>query len=227
VEFCRRGHIRREGATLFMVLLAAFNVLLARYTAQEDIIIGSVTAGRGHPGLEDLAGFLLNTLAIRNYPNGHKSFKKFLQEVKINSLKAFENQDYPLQDLIEKLALERPTNRNPLFDVMFILENVERNPLGGLEKENNTLEFISYDYENKTSKFDLTVYCWEKDEKLLLTFEYCTALFKDNTIQRMIKDYATILESISRKLDIEIKDIRLENNVKTLKKAVLDVSFKI
>jgi amino acid adenylation domain-containing protein len=217
----------QEGATLFMLLLAALNVLLARYTTQEDIIIGSVTAGRGHPGLEDIIGFLLNTVAIRNYPNGHKSFKKFLQEVKINSLKAFENQDYPFQNLIEKLALERPTNRNPLFDVMFILENFEKNSLGGLEKENNTLEFISYKYENKTSKFDLTVYCSEKDEKLLLTFEYCTALFKDKTIQRMIKDYTTILELISRKLDIEIKDIQLENNVKTLKKAVLDVSFNI
>ncbi|KAF6614167.1 AMP-binding protein, partial [Paenibacillus sp. EKM102P] len=107
------------GATLYMVLLAAYTTLLHKYTGQEDIVVGTPIAGRPHAELESLVGVFINTLAMRNYPSSDKSFLDYLQEVKEHALRAYEHQDYPFEELVEKLNVTRDTSRNALFDTMF------------------------------------------------------------------------------------------------------------
>ncbi|MFC2146881.1 condensation domain-containing protein, partial [Acidobacteriota bacterium] len=121
VEEIRRlneiAHIERT--TLFMVILAAYNILLAKLSSQEDIVVGIPIAGRRHTDLETIVGVFINTLALRNYPSGEKTCKRFLKEIKEKTIKSFENQDYQLEDLVEKAAVKRDRSRNPLFDVSF------------------------------------------------------------------------------------------------------------
>ncbi|MGG3182777.1 condensation domain-containing protein, partial [Priestia megaterium] len=110
---------KQTGTTLYMALLAAYNVLLAKYTNQTDVIVGTPVAGRTHSDVNPLIGMFVNTLAMRNYPSQNKSFIQFLNEVKANALQAYENQDYPFEELVDQLDLERDLSRNPLFDTMF------------------------------------------------------------------------------------------------------------
>ncbi|WP_157243996.1 condensation domain-containing protein, partial [Paenibacillus elgii] len=100
--------------------------LLHKYTGQEDVIVGTPIAGRPHADLESIIGMFVNTLALRHYPAGEKTFQDYVQEVKETSLKAFENQDYPFEALVDKLDLKRDMSRHPLFDTMFVLQNTEQ-----------------------------------------------------------------------------------------------------
>ncbi|MCP4149528.1 MAG: AMP-binding protein, partial [bacterium] len=114
---------KQNETTLYMAILSIFTILLSKLSGQEDIIVGTPTAGRRHAQLEKIIGMFVNTLAMRNYPQGEKTFKAFLREVKENSLFAFENQEYQFEDLVDRLSLRRDTGRNPIFDVMFNLLN--------------------------------------------------------------------------------------------------------
>ncbi|GAE91021.1 long-chain-fatty-acid-CoA ligase [Acetivibrio straminisolvens JCM 21531] len=145
-----RAVAANTGTTLYMVLMAAYNVLLYKYTGQEDIIVGSPTAGRPHADLENLAGMFVNTLALRNYPKGEKTFREFLEEVKSNVLNALENQEFQFEKLLELLDLKRDLSRNPLFDTLFVLQN-----MGVPETEVESLRFIPFEFENKVSNLTL------------------------------------------------------------------------
>jgi amino acid adenylation domain-containing protein len=180
-----------QDVTLYMLLLAIFNIFLAKLGGQEDIIVGAPLAGRQDSDLQDIIGMFINTLVLRNYPKGEKSVITFLEEVKENTLAAFENQDYPFEDLLEKLDVKRDASRNPLFDVMFILQNME-----AAELEIPGLTLKPYDYESKVSKFDLTVQAFEARDQLLFSFEYCTRLFKEETIRRFIGIFEKVLKAV-------------------------------
>ncbi|MCK4258700.1 MAG: non-ribosomal peptide synthase/polyketide synthase, partial [Halanaerobiales bacterium] len=184
-----------HGGTLYMILLAAFNLLLAKYAGQEDIIVGSPIAGRSHPDLANMVGMFVNTLAMRNAPESDKSFVEFFSEVKENALKAFENQDYQFEMLIEKLEeknlVPRDLSRNPLFDVMFVLQNLDSAAV-----QLNDLTFTPYKFENQTSKFDLTLTGSEFEDRIQFNLEYCTKLFKRETIDRMARHFVNILTEI-------------------------------
>ena len=149
------------GATLYIVLLALYKIFLAKLSSREDIVIGSPVAGRRHADLEKIIGMFVNTLALRNYPSGEKKFMDFLEEVKEIALKGFENQEYQYEDLVEQIPVNRDAGRNPLFDTMFVLQNT-----GFQEIEIPGLKLVPYEYENKTSKFDLTLTGVEVEEKL-------------------------------------------------------------
>ncbi|MCK4258345.1 MAG: amino acid adenylation domain-containing protein, partial [Halanaerobiales bacterium] len=184
-----------HGGTLYMVLLAAFNLLLAKYASQEDIIVGSPIAGRSHPDLANIVGMFVNTLAMRNAPESDKTFVEFFSEVKENALKAFENQGYQFEILIEKLEekglVPRDLSRNPLFDVMFVLQNLDSAAV-----QLSDLTFTPYKFENQTSKFDLTLTGSEFEDRIQFNFEYCTKLFKRETIDRMARHFVNILTEI-------------------------------
>jgi tyrocidine synthetase-3 len=192
------------GATVYMILLAAYNILLSKYSSQEDIVIGSPIAGRLHADLESIIGMFVNTLALRNYPEGKKSFRKFLSEVKEDSLKAYENQEYQFEELVEQLNLRRDLSRNPLFDVMFVLQNmdIKASPI-------NDLRFIPYEFENKVAKFDLTLTAMEAGETIWLSFEYCTKLLRKETIQRMAGHYIQIITEIVTAPDRKLSEIEM------------------
>lgn len=192
----------KTGSTMFMVMLAAYNILLYKYTGQEDIIVGCPIAGRPHADLQNIIGMFVNTLAMRSKPNGNKSFVDFLGEIREYSLKAYENQDYPLEMLVEKLQIKRDPGRNPLFDTMFALQNMDTQNI-----ELNELKLVPYAYKNSISKFDITLSAFEAEDYMGLSFEYCTELFKRSTIERLGKHFLNILEAIANNPDLVIKDL--------------------
>ncbi len=195
---------RRHEATLYMVLLAAFNILLARLNGQEDIVVGTPTAGRRHAELQGIIGMFVNTLALRNYPCGEKLFDHFLGEVKTGALSAFDNQEYPFENLLEKVEINRDAGRNPLFDVMFALHNVE-----AAEVEIPGLKLGPYKYENRTAKFDLTLLATEVGEKLFFVVEYGTKLFKEETINKYIRYFQAIIASLVAEPSIQLSEIAI------------------
>ncbi len=182
----------QTGSTLYMVLLAAYSTLLHKYTGQEDIIVGTPIAGRPHAELGSLVGVFLNTLAIRNYPCGDKTFLDYLQEVKEHALRAYEHQEYPFEELVEKLNLTRDTSRNALFDTMFELKTFEQQ-----EFELEGLTFKPYPTDNPTSKFDLTLDAVEQPEGILCSLEYSTALYKPETIARFAQHFTELIRAIT------------------------------
>ncbi|MDP1513428.1 amino acid adenylation domain-containing protein, partial [Paenibacillus ottowii] len=182
----------QTGATLYMVLLAAYTTLLHKYTGQEDIIVGTPIAGRPHAELESLVGVFINTLAIRNYPSSDKTFLDYLQEVKEHALSAYEHQDYPFEELVEKLNVARDTSRNALFDTMFELKTLEQQ-----EFELEGLTLSSYPLDNHTAKFDLSLEAVEQPEGMLCSLEYSTALYKPETMMRLAQHFAEIVRTIA------------------------------
>ena len=191
-----------SGTTLYMVLLAAYNVLMAKYSGQEDIIIGSPIAGRPHADVERTIGMFVNTLAIRNQPEAGKSFKQFLTEVKETSLRAFENQDYPFEELVDKLNVRRDLSRNPLFDVLFVLQNTGDEAIRIAD-----LTFSPYRLDRNVAKFDLSLEAAEGEEGITFQLEYGTALFQRATAERLTQHFLQILHAVSANSDIRLADI--------------------
>jgi len=181
-----------NGTTLFMILLALYTIFLSKLSGQEDIVVGTPTAGRNHPDLEQIMGVFINTLGLRNYPKGDLAFPVFLGEVKERTLQAFENQAYPYEDLVETVASDRrEISRNPLFDSMFVLQNP-----GLWEREIPGLKLTPYPYNPRTSKFDLTLQAQEVKGKLMFGFEYCTKLFKPETIEGFSKYFLELVRGV-------------------------------
>jgi amino acid adenylation domain-containing protein len=197
---------KEADATLYMTLLALFNILLSKLSGQEDIVIGTPTAGRRHADVEPIVGMFINTLALRNYPLAGKTGMEFLKEVKACTLKAFENQEYPFEDLVDRLAVRRDTGRNPIFDVLFALQNMDVSP-----SEISGLKLIPCDYETGISKFDLNLNGYEERNQLSFSFEYSTALFKEETIQRFIQYFREIVSSVTAEPQLAISRIEILN----------------
>ncbi|MCX6584303.1 MAG: condensation domain-containing protein, partial [Candidatus Aminicenantes bacterium] len=193
-----------SGATLYIVLLALYTTFLSRITGQEDIVIGTAVAARRHADLEKIIGMFVNSLALRNFPSGKNFFTDFLEEVKEKTLRAFENQEYQYEDLVEQISINRDVGRNPLFDTMFVLQNT-----GSQKIEIPGLKLVPYEYEIKTAKFDLSLTCVEVEEKLRLTFEYRTKLFKRETVERFIAYFKNIIRSIVENKNRGICDLEI------------------
>ncbi|MFC9773776.1 amino acid adenylation domain-containing protein [Paenibacillus chitinolyticus] len=194
----------QTGTTLYMVLLAAFNTLLHRYTGQEDIVVGSPVAGRPHPDLETMLGMFVNTLPMRNFPSADKPFSHFLKEVKDRALHAYENQDIPFEEVVERLQLRRDVSRNPLFDVMFVLQNTGMNQF-----QFDGVTFRPVEFEMGIAKFDLTLSVEEFPDRLGLSFEYAVKLFKRETIEKLSRHFLNILETVVLNPDVNLSDIEL------------------
>ncbi len=189
-------------ATLFMSLLAAYNALLYKYSGNEAIVVGCDIAGRPHADLEHIIGMFVNELAMRNHPRGNKTFSCFVNEVKDNSLRAFENQDYQFEELVDKLNVERDPARNPLFDVEFVMQIVEK------ERDNaDELAGASYEYRNKTTKFDIALDAYEVGDQIHFRFQYSTKLFKKQTVRNMAQHYLNVLRTTAANPEIRLEDI--------------------
>jgi len=195
---------RQSDATLYMVLLSVVNILLSKYTGQIDILVGSPIAGRSHVDLENMFGMFVNTLVMRNHPEGSKRYIDFLKEVKETALRAYENQDYQFEDLVDQLDLHRDISRNPLFDVMFVLQNMEERDL-----ELEGLRLIKYNTEQITAKFDLTFTAVEIDDEIIFSIEYGTKLFKKKTIERMIGHLSKLLNDITENPIMKLSELEM------------------
>ncbi|MBY7738569.1 non-ribosomal peptide synthetase [Paenibacillus polymyxa] len=191
-----------NGATLYMVLLAGYTILLYKYTGQEDVVVGTPIAGRNHSDVQPLIGMFVNTLAIRSYPAAGKTFLDYLKEIKETTLGAFEHQNYPFEELVDKVNVARDLSRNPLFDTMFALQNTEN-----LEIQLPGLHLSTYASEEIVSKFDLSLDVTEIEEGLEYLFEYATALYKTETVEKLAAHYLQLLESILRNPSATIAEL--------------------
>ena len=200
-------------STLFMVLLAIYNVLLSKLGGQEDIIVGIGSHGRRHEELRQIIGIFVNTLALRNYPLREKTFMEFLGEVREKTLLAFENQDYPFEKLVEKAVPYRQRNRNPLFDTVFVSLNMERTPTATPETEISKLNTKPYEYKTYVSKFDISLLVREVQNSLIFTLEYVTRLFKQETIKRFIFYFNEIISAVLDNNQIKLGDITISHQL--------------
>ncbi|MFC2155743.1 amino acid adenylation domain-containing protein [Acidobacteriota bacterium] len=193
---------RETGTTLFMVLLAAFKVLLYRYTGQNDIAVGSPIANRNRREIEDLIGFFVNTLIMRTDMSGEPTFEELLSRLRDTALGAYSHQDIPFEMLVDEVSPERDLSYTPLFQVMFSLQNMGRDTLElpGLDTE-------YFEVFTGTSKFDLSLFLSETDAGLTGSVEYNLDLFKSETIKRMIGLFEVLLEQVVSHPEQRICDI--------------------
>src|SRR5579883_1475478 len=182
---------QQSGTTLFMTLLAAFTLLLSRYSRQEDIVVGSAIANRNRREIEPLIGFFVNTLALRTNLQGNPTFLELLNRVKQVTLDAYDHQDLPFEKLVDELGNERSLSHHPLFQVAFGLQNQQEQKL-----EINGLTVTRFQWENTTALFDLSLIFRETPQGLIGEWEYATDLFEVETIQRMAKHFEVLLQEI-------------------------------
>ncbi|MCD8926411.1 condensation domain-containing protein, partial [Staphylococcus epidermidis] len=177
--------------TDYMVLLSAFVTLLHRYSRQEDIVVGSPISGRTHKDTEGIIGMFVNTLALRNNPTSNKTFKDLLEETKDSLLQAYDNQDYPFETLVEEVVETRDITRNPLFDVLFVLQNNE-----SIDVDVPGWQAKLIEAERENAKFDLSMTIEEDHDAYVVSVEYATELFKEETINQMLSHYIVLLENL-------------------------------
>lgn len=207
---------KQTETTLYMVLLAVYNILLSRFTGQEDIILSSPFAARNRPGMEHIIGLFINMLVMRNNPSGNKSFSNFLNEVKMNTLEAYENQEYPFSKLMEKLGVEKDISRNKLIDAELIMLNMEIPPL-----EIEGLTFTPYEYNQKVSQVDIALEVQELEGKIRFDLVYCVKLFKKETIKRLSRHFVNIIKCVLENPKVRISEIEIltkEERQKILKR---------
>jgi len=212
----------REGATSFIVLLAVYNVFLSKICGQEDIVIGTSTAGRNHADLEKIIGMFVNTVALRNYPHGDKTFEQFLTDVKEKTIAAFNNQDYPFEDLVSKIIKTKEMSRNPIFDVRFTFNTIEDEEPGEWTGAPGPAAQL-----NPISKFDMTLYGVEMGNHLEFKFQYRTQLFKEFTMERFTRYFKEVVAAVVKNPGVLLKDIRISHDFTPVesKAAQLDLDF--
>ena len=192
-----------NGATLFMLLLAALQTLIWRCTSSEDILIGTPVAARNDAGLEKVAGLFANTLIIRGSLAGNPTFLELLRRTRETTLEAYEHQDLPFEKLVEVVNPQRSLSYAPLFQIMLVLQNA---PKQALKLPGLSLEELEFD--GGSAKFDLTLEIVEQDG-LRCAIEYCTALFERDTIRRLARHFETLLGDIAKTPDRQISQLQL------------------
>lgn len=190
--------------TLNMLLLAVFNVLLYRYTQQEDIAVGMPITNRNRVELEELIGFFVNTVIVRVDLSGKPTFQELLKRVNETYLAVCEHQDLPFEKLVEVINPERDLGRTPLFQVMFVMEDTL---VGVANMGEMIIEPLSV--ETRTSKFDLTLFIANVDDQLEVVFEYSTDLFNGDRIERMAGHFRRLLEEIMNNPKMKISELEL------------------
>jgi len=195
---------KKEGVTMYMIILTIFNILISKISNQDDIVIGSQTAGRQHADVDQIIGLFLNTLILRNNPRGELTFKAFLAELKQNTIQCFNNQNLAYEELIDELDAERDISRNPLFDVLFSYENFKEDS----GKIIPGLSIQPYNLEHKMAQFDLALTAVE-GEQISLYFEYATHLFKLQTIEKFISYFNKIISTILADQNVMLKDVEI------------------
>jgi amino acid adenylation domain-containing protein/non-ribosomal peptide synthase protein (TIGR01720 family) len=195
---------RREGATLYMTLLAAFQALLQRYTGETDVVVGSPIANRTRAELEGLIGFFVNTLVLRTDVSGDPTFVELLHRVREVAAGAYAHQDLPFERIVEELGPERDLSRNPLFQVGFALQNAPVEPLRFAGVRLSPQEF-----EVTTARFDLEVHVRERDDGLRVVAFYMTDVFDAATVRALLEHYATLLRAVVAQPERRLSDVEV------------------
>ncbi|MCL2717881.1 MAG: amino acid adenylation domain-containing protein [Lachnospiraceae bacterium] len=203
-----RGKISGLGkitnTTDYMIFMSVFMVLLSQYSGQDDIVVGTPISGRATHDLEDMFGMFVNSMPMRGKPEKDKDFASFLKEIMNFSLMAYENQEYPFEELVRQLKVKRDISRNPLFDYMLVMQNTQEQNL-----EMDCLKISALKQNNFTAKFDLTIFIYNREGQYEIQLEYCSKLFKRSTAMSMLEHYIHILTYITDNQNIRIDDIPL------------------
>jgi amino acid adenylation domain-containing protein len=208
---------REENVTLYMMILAIFTLLLSKLSGQEDIIVGTAIAGRGHEDVHYTAGMFVNMIPQRNFPAANLGFKDFLKNVRERTLKAFENQDYQFDDLVNQLYRDRKPGQTPVFSVVYdeLRDRVKPGNAGetGLKKPpGSMLNFRPSRLEKQISKYDLQLRSFVSED-ILFKITYCTRLFKKETIERYIKYFKEIVKIVLEDNNIRLSDISITHDL--------------
>lgn len=190
--------------SMFTVILSIFNIFISKITGKEDLVIGSPFAGRHHDDLEHVIGMFVNTLPLRNRVKSASSFSDFLFTVKSVVASCIANQDYPYEELIDALNIDRDTNRNPLFDIMLAYQNFAMSEL-----DIDGVKVKPFYWESKAVKFDLTLFAFELEDKIVMRFEYATALFERSTIDLFIEYFRHIVLGVIENPETVISDLSI------------------
>lgn len=204
--------------TLYTTLLSVFVVLLEKQSSQHDIVIGSPVSGRQLVELEPIVGMFVNMLAIRSYPHSNKNFSQLVEEVKQTVFLAIENQEYPFDELVRRLEVQRSLNRNPLFDVVFSMQNMDA---GSMKTEGIYIEPL--EIEKNRSPFDLVLTATPSGDTIMLQLEYSVALFQAASAEAIVRYYEEIIRQIVDNPNVSINEISLSHNLLT---ADVEVSAK-
>ncbi|MCU0287974.1 MAG: condensation domain-containing protein, partial [Acidobacteria bacterium] len=216
--------ISKYSITLFTLLLTIYNILFHKYTGQDDVIVGTSNAGRSHADLQNIIGMFVNMVIMRNFPTETKTFNQFLIEVKDNVLNAFENQDYPYEELLRKLNLQGNASRDPLNDAVFGVSNfndlnpIERNTLeaGNVlnQRGDSSLQIRPYKYQTQSrANFDLQLMAIETGDQIHLLMMYSTRLYKPSTVRQMLDHFIEILKQVLEDDSLQLKDILLPHHL--------------
>lgn len=190
----------KESCTMHVLLFTLYNLLLSKYTGQQDIVIGIPVAGRRHPDLQGLMGMFVNNLAIRNNIEENDSFVQLLQSVRANMQEALQHQDYPFQKIIDQLSERRDVSRNFVFDTMFIYQNM------GLPA------FTRHFFDPGFSKYDLSLEVFEETGAISYAFEYATALFTRETINRIATHFSHLINAVLLEPQVKLSQIQMLTN---------------
>ncbi|MBF0287235.1 MAG: amino acid adenylation domain-containing protein [SAR324 cluster bacterium] len=192
-----------QGVSLYMVLVAGYDLLLSRLTGQEEIIIGSVSTHRAAEEFNEIIGMITNTLALRAFPESQKTFDRFLKEVKTICLEAYAHPDYPFERLVEQLGYAQAPNRHPIFDTMFSYEKADERVL-----RLKDLEITPY-FEKQSYMFDLALDVIEQEDLLRFNFEYDASLFRKESIERFSGYFIRILQEVTRDPKQQLGEIEM------------------
>ncbi|MBO9205113.1 MULTISPECIES: amino acid adenylation domain-containing protein, partial [Niastella] len=195
----------REGVTLFMTLLSVFNVLLYRYSRQNDLCVGTPVAGRDHQEIEGLIGFFINTIVLRTQIAGSDSFRSLLQQVKDTTLKAYAHQDLSFEKIVEALNVPRDPGRNPVFQVKFALQNI---PEAG-SFDLGDVQLIPEGFTQQTTTVDFSIDIWESAQGLYFTITYNAELYRQETILRMLQHYENMLQAVAHDITLSIDHLKI------------------
>jgi len=217
----------KTGTTLYMLLLAVYNVLLSLYAKSGDILVGSPAAGRTSSEFHDIIGMFANMLVLRNFPAKEKTFHTLLIEIKQQVIEAFQNQDYPFEELVNKLGLAGDAAGNPLIDTVFTLQEVDSfkpgTPGPGTREIPipSTLTIAPSIYNLKKAKFDLTLDAVEKNDGIDMWFIYAVDLFEKSTIEKLRQYYLEIIDQVKENLHIRLADISISGDLQAAASEVL------
>jgi non-ribosomal peptide synthetase component F len=201
-----RAFSQEQGGTMFMTLQVALNILLHKYTGQEDIVIGSPIAGREHPDLEGQIGFYVNTLALRNQFNKEDTVSTLYQKIKENTLGAYSHQVYPYDELVDALKLTRDMSRNPLFDVMLLLQSKEESDVGYYFSNTSIQDYQTPSSSYEVAKFDMTFGFEEHSEGLYYSLNYNTDIYSEEQAVRMLSHLELLLNTIKTQSQTFLSD---------------------
>lgn len=213
---------REANVTMNTILLASYFGLIANYACQEDIIIGLPVIGRRHMDLENVVGMFVNTLPVRAFPKGDKTFRQFLFDLQDSLLSDYSNQEYPLEKLLDKLELKKIENRNLLFDILFSYMGFDGE---GTDMSDREIDYRYRPTKNQTVKFDLGLYAFSELGEISLDLQYRTCLFKKETMEEFMEHFIKVLYRISDDIDTRINEFELYDIEENDEVEIEDITF--